>query len=306
MRADASEHLAFSERAQRLHRAVAEILLLPQEDLVAISNYFQVSEVVTRRQFRLLTTSMLRRHRLVYAFEWLPLVRDRDRATYEAEAREAGLTTYRFWDAGSDGKPREAGHRESYLPIHFMEPPSALALGFDIAADPLAWQIAEKARNTGSVTASPPFFPLEEAGKPIAQPVVGLYSPVYREADAESRAERLDRLKGFAMATFRVAPLVDNAIMNVDASDLGLVLTDPGAPGAPVLAQRPRNASRLPRREGFALSLPVNLADRRWSLSVFVLSGGLAPAWRNAIVAASIGLLAALLALLMPATRGTS
>ena len=292
-RRQAAARLEFSDRAQHLYTAITETLLLPQEDLTAISNFLQASEVVTRKQFRLLTNPILiRHHLLVYAFEWLPLVRDPDRGVYEAEAREAGLTSYRFWDMGSDGKPREASRRESYLPIHFMEPPSSLALGFDVAADPGRWRIAEKARNTGGVTASPPFMLLEEANKPGAQPVVGLYSPVYREADPESSAERRERLMGFAMAIFRVSPIVDNAATAVDASDLGLILTDPEASGAPVVAQRPRNASSLPRRAGFALNLPINVADRHWSLSVFVAPGGFAPAWTPAIWTAAAGLLA--------------
>src|SRR5262249_42929750 len=77
------------------------------------------------------------------------------------------------------GKPRAATGGGSSLPIHFMEPPSSLALGFDVAAEPLRWQTAQKARDSGSLTASAPFLLLEEAGKPGAQPVVGLYSPVY-------------------------------------------------------------------------------------------------------------------------------
>jgi eukaryotic-like serine/threonine-protein kinase len=295
-RSQAAARMAFSERAQRVQRAVLERMLLPQEDVTAIANFLQASEVVTRKQFRLLTSPMLKRHALVYAFEWLPLVRDPDRGAYEAEAREAGLTTYRFWQVGSDGKPREASRRESYLPIHFMEPPSALALGFDIAADPLRWETAEKARNRGEVTASPPFLLLEEADKADAQPVVGLYHPVYREADPESSAERRERLMGFAMAIFRVAPIVDKAAADAEAANLGLVLTDPEATGALVLAQRPRRASESPRREGFALKLPVRLADRTWSLSVFVLPGGFVSAWRGAIGTAVAGLFTVLIA----------
>ncbi|HKF44244.1 MAG TPA: CHASE domain-containing protein [Thermoanaerobaculia bacterium] len=296
-RHQATARLEFSERAQHLHKAVAETLLLPQEDLTAISNFLQASEVVTRKQFRMLTNPMLIRHKLlVYAFEWLPLVRDPDRGVYEAEAREAGLTGYRFWDMGSDGKAREASRRESYLPIHFMEPPSALALGFDVAAEPGRWKNAEKALNTGEPTASEPFLLLEEASKPGAQPVVGLYAPVFREANPDSSAERRERILGFAMAVFRVSPIVDNAATAVEASDLGLILTDPEATQAPILAQRPRNATSLPRRAGFTLDLPINLADRRWSLTVFVAPGGFTDAWAPAIWTAAIGLFVVLVA----------
>ena len=47
-----------------------------------------------------------------------------------------------------------------------MEPPSALALGFDIAANPLRWSTAAKARDAGRMAASRPFGLIEDEGKP--------------------------------------------------------------------------------------------------------------------------------------------
>jgi CHASE1-domain containing sensor protein len=238
-RAVASAHLAFTERAQRLHAAVTQALVLPQEDLTALSSFLEASGLTTRRQFRVLTKPMLVRHRPVYAFEWLPLVRDSERSAFEEEARDAGLTGYRFWEAGPDGKPVEAGQRPFYVPIHFMEPPSAFALGFDVAADRLRWSTAEKARDSGVIAASPPFELVEDAGKPDARPVVGVYAPLYREGDPASDASRRAALSGFAMAIFRVAPLVDGAASAVDASGLGLGSGDPDARESPALAERP-------------------------------------------------------------------
>ncbi len=296
-RAQAAAHLAFTQRAQRLHAAVTERLLPPQEDLAALSSFLEASGLTTRRQFRLLTSPMLFRHQLVYAFEWLPLVHESERSLFEAEAREAGLTGYRFWETGPDGKPREAGRRPYYVPIHFMEPPSEFALGFDIAANPLRWSTAEKARDSGAIAASPPFGLIEEAGKPDASPVVAMYAPLYKEGDPGSDAARRDALSGFAMAIFRVSPLVGRAAAAVDASGLGLVLKDPEARESPVLAERPRQAIRLPRRSGFDLEFPVPFADRRWNLAVFALPGAFLPSRRGAIGIAAAGMLASLLGL---------
>jgi CHASE1-domain containing sensor protein len=295
--AQAAGHLAFAERAQRLHAAVTERLLLPSEDLSALSSFLEASAHVTRRQFRLLTNPMLVRHRLVYAFEWLPVVRETERSAYEAEARAAGLTDYRFWEAGPDGKPREAGRRGEYVPIHYMEPPSALALGFDIAADPLRWGTAERARDSGLIAASRPFELIEDEGKPDASPAVAMYGPVYREGDPGSEASRRASLTGFTMAIFRVAPLVDVAAAAVDASGLAFTLRDVEAQGMPALAQRPGGMAALPRRTGFELEFPVRCADRRWVLEVFALPGAFLPPKRGAIGAASVGVLAALLGL---------
>ena len=294
-RAQAATHLAFTERAQHLQAAVTERLVLPQEDLTALSSFLEAAGETTRRQFRLLTHPMLARHRLVYALEWLPVVREDERPAFEAEARVAGLTDYRFWEI-ADGKPRDAGRRDFYVPIHYMEPPSTLALGFDIAADPLRWRTAETARDSGRIAASRPFALIEDAGNPDAGPVVGMYAPVYEGGDPASDAARREALSGFAMAIFRVAPLVNVAVAAVDATGLGLVLRDPDAREAALLAERPKGAAAMPRRAGFTLDFPVQFADRRWELTVFALPGAFLPGKRGAIGIASAGVLAALLA----------
>jgi serine/threonine-protein kinase len=295
-RSQAATHLAFTERAQRLQAAVTETLVLPQSDLTALSSFLAASVGMTRAQFRLLTHPMLERHRVVYALEWLPVVRGSERAAYEAEARAAGLTDYRFWEI-ADGKPREAALRDHYVPIHYMEPPSALALGFDIASDPLRWATAETARDTGRIAASRPFDLIEDSANPEALPVVAMYSPVYSGGDPGSAPARRAAITGFAMAIFRVAPLVNNAAVAVDASGLGLVLQDPEAQAASLLAQRPAAASTFQRRKRFDLEFPVSFADRRWALSVFALPGAFLPSKRGAIGVASAGVLAALLGL---------
>ena len=295
-RSQAATHLAFTERAQRLQAALAERLLLPQENLTTLTGFLEASGDTTRRQFRLLAEPMLKRHRLVQAYEWLPVVRESDRPAYEAEARAAGLTGYRFWEI-VDGQPREARRRASYVPIHYMEPPSALVLGFDVAADPLRWSTAENARDSGRIAASQPFALIEDAGKPDALPVVGLYAPVYREGDPASLAARRAALSGFAMAIVRVSPVVDNAVMAVDASGLGLALRDPEAREILLLAERPKGATAMPHRKRFRLEFPVQFADRRWTLSVFALPDAFLPPRRGAIGIASAGVLAALLGL---------
>jgi serine/threonine-protein kinase len=178
-----------------------------------------------------------------------------------------------------------------------MEPPNAFALGFDIAADPERWPTAEKARDSGEIVASRPFGLIEEAGKPDASPVVAAYAPVYKEGDPASEAARRASLSGFALAIFRVAPLVDEAAAAVDASGLALSLRDVEAREAPALAERPRGVAALPRRASFELEFPVHFVDRRWALEVFALPGAFLPSSRGAMTAASAGALAALLGL---------
>ena len=298
-RAEAAARLAFAERAPRLQAAVTERLSLPLEDLAALASFFEASVRVERRQFHLLAGPMLQRHRLVYALEWLPVVPREERAAREAEARAAGLTDYRFWESASDGKPRPSADRPYYVPIHFMEPPSMLALGFDVAADPLRWANAERARDGGVVTASRPFGLLEDAGRPNASPAVALYAPVYSGGDPGGEEARRRALSGFAMAIFRIGPLVDAAASAVDASGLGFALRDEEDEARPALFERPADTAKLPRREGFDIRFPVRFVDRRWTLDVLGLPGSFRAPIRSGVGTALVGLLASLTALVM-------
>jgi serine/threonine-protein kinase len=245
-----------------------------------------------------MTNPMLARHRLVYALEWLPLVRGSERFFHEAEARAAGLTAYRVWEEGPDGKPREAATRPYYVPIQYMEPPNALAMGFDIASSPDRWRNAEAARDSGTIVASRPFVLIEDAARPDASPSIALYAPVYLDGDPGTVPARQASISGFAMAIFRVAPLAQAAAAVADASGLAFALADAGSPGSPPMVERPRGMRSVPRRAGFAIDYPVRCADRVWILDVVALPGAFLPSRRAAAAVASVGVLAALLGLL--------
>ena len=190
------------------------------------------------------------------------MVHESERRAYEAEARAAHLIDYEFWEKGPDGKRITAGRRSSYVPIHYMEPPSAFALGFDIASDEIRWATAGLARDRGEIVASPPFGLVEdEIPARDTAPVVAAYAPVFRDGDPGSQDARIASLKGFTIAVFRVAPLVDKAASEVDASGLALSLRDMEAPKAPLLAERPQNVAALPRRDGFEVPFTILFAD---------------------------------------------
>jgi CHASE1-domain containing sensor protein len=295
-RARAAAHLAFAQRAQRLEARVREKLSSALENLYTLQSFLEASDVA-RPQFRLLAYPMLARNREVYSFEWLPVVHEAERKAYEAEARAAHLTDYGFWEKGAGGRRVPAGRRAFYVPIHYMEPPSAYALGFDIASDEIRWATAGKARDRGEIVASPPFGLVEDEARHATVPVVAAIAPVFRDGDPGSQEARIASLKGFTLAVFRVAPLVDKAASEVDASGLALSLRDMEQPKAPPLAERPQNVAALPRRDGFELPFPVLFAGREWRLDVFALPNAFLPPKRGAIEAAAAGVLASLIGL---------
>jgi CHASE1-domain containing sensor protein len=293
----ARDAAAFETRASRLQAALRERLNPPLDDLGSLRNFFEATGGLTREQFRFVTGPMLLNHRMVYAFEWLPRVPRASRAQFEAEARLSGLASYRFWEASADGGQRAAGDREEFVPIHYMEPPNSGALGFDVISDSSRTRTAEKARDSGQMAASPPFRLVEDRSVTGAPPVVALYAPVYLGGDPGSPRDRAATLLGYTNAIVRVAPLVDSAASSIDASGLGFVLRDKGAPDSPPLAERPVVFASPPRRPGFDTDFALTFADRLWSLNVFAMPTGFVPAKTAAIEVAILGALGAFVAL---------
>jgi serine/threonine-protein kinase len=304
-RARTAARLDFASQAERLLASINESLSRPLEDLRALQSFLGVSGGVTRKEFRSLVVPMLRRHLQVYAFEWLPVVLDEQRSDFEAEARESGLPGYHFWDLGADGKAVPAPRRPSYVPIYYMEPPSALALGLDVSTERGRSSVAERARDTGDVTASSPFQLVQDSGRPDAPRAIGLYAPVYREGDPGFEAARRTSLSGFAMVVFRVGPVVETAARTTNAPGLAFILRDADADTAATLAEMPAAAARLRRRKGFDQHFLVGFADRQWALEAFALPGGFLPASRGSIAIAAGGIMAVLFALGMVTSMRT-
>jgi CHASE1-domain containing sensor protein len=298
-RAQGVARAAFAEKARHLQAAIGDRATAPVADLKVLQSFFEASNGMTRRQFRVLTGPLLLRDRLVYAFEWLPAVPAAERLGRETQARAEGVPGYRIWEPGPGGKPRDVIPRRLHLPIFYMEPPNAGALGFDIASDPERLATAERARDSGTIAASPPFRLVEETPGRESGPAFALYAPIYQEKDPGSMELRRADLSGFALAIVRVSALVETAASAADASGLGYVVRDVGTQRAPILAQRPPAAESVPRRSGFELDFPVAIADRSWTLSAFPMPKAFVPVKRGAFEVATIGALSALLGLVM-------
>jgi len=297
-RARAATHLEFAQKGKDLQGRVSQKVASSLENLYTLQNFVQASGSVQRELFRTLAYPMLARNREVYSFEWLPLVREPERQKMEAASKAEHLMENGFWQLDPDGKPEPVGRRAFYVPILYMEPPSARALGFDIASDEIRWGTAGKARDSAGIAISPPFDLIESEGRK-GPPAVAAYLPVYQGADPGSEDKRLTALQGFVVAILRAELLVNQAASDVDASGVGLILRDPAQPDSAALAERPADAAKLPRRPEFQLTYKVQLPDpkKEWAMDVFALPGQYQPPHRGAVEAALVGMLVSLVGL---------
>jgi diguanylate cyclase (GGDEF)-like protein len=195
-------HTQQTDEALRSARQAEAVAQLSVGELATAAAFFQAEPNLTRHEFEVVGSSLLRRGALT-ATAYIKKVRGPERAAYEARTGIAIIEK-------RDGlRPRLAKRRPVYYPVTYVvaEHPGQAPLGYDIATDPHRGPAMERAGMTGkpAATGVMPLF-LGGAG-------VSVYRPVYRDgAPVATVAEREQALLGFSAGAFRVHDLAAAAI----------------------------------------------------------------------------------------------
>ncbi|MFS2159228.1 diguanylate cyclase [Pseudomonas sp. Pseusp122] len=122
--------------------------------LDSLRRFFIYSDEVTRREFAGFATPLLIS---TEAYAWAPRVTDAERSTFENRAREDVRADYSILEPDGQGGFRRAGRRETYFPLLFVQSMGGKAApaGFDMLSIPLRQATLERARQLGTMVASP-------------------------------------------------------------------------------------------------------------------------------------------------------
>ncbi|MGE5145900.1 MAG: CHASE domain-containing protein [Candidatus Eiseniibacteriota bacterium] len=149
----------------------------------------------------------------VNALEWAPRIRREDIPAFEAAARAQGLKDYRVFDVTPDFHRTELADRPEYFPVlyderfHGARRAQGLALGrYDGRRIPM-----EKAASEGLPIATLPVRPIGPRAEGL---IYLLYWPVYDTIEAPGSAERAQRLRGYAIGNYDLAPLLTAVLRN--------------------------------------------------------------------------------------------
>ncbi len=283
-------HTAFrgaaNDRALVIQREIDYTLGVVQD----VGNFIDASPWVGRREFRKFVGPTLKRLAGIQALEWAPLVKDTERHAFENEARRS-FPRFRIIERDPAGQPRRAAHRPIYLPVLYVQPYplNKAILGLDLASDPKMREALLATGQAGRMQVSER-MPLERQGMMRWGFEVRL--PLYHKNDAErqgppaktdvpgaapapgSRAELLERLRGFAIGLFRTGDIVERALENLSPSGIDIRIYETSARRGRELLYT--HTSRL-RAETAAGSAPagsapqweftrsLNVADRCWA-----------------------------------------
>ena len=159
--------LDFERRAMHLAVPIQRSVDESIEALRAIHSFYEAAGTVTRRQFGAFVWREVSEHTSIQALEWIPRVRDAERATYEATARGDGFPDFHITERNAQGRMVRAARRGEYFPVYYVEPykGNEVALGFDLASNPARLAALGRARDTGAPTATPRIVLVQETGE---------------------------------------------------------------------------------------------------------------------------------------------
>jgi diguanylate cyclase (GGDEF)-like protein/PAS domain S-box-containing protein len=174
------------------------------EVLNVTNQLFATVQPVTREQFHAFTTPLLERNPFIVAFNFHRVVRDGERAAFEAGLQRVRPGTVLSELRIDGGAPTlvPAPHRPAYNVVDYLEPMrgNEAAFGLNVGPNLEVARAVERARRSGDATAT---GLLRLAQDPAGRPSFDVVLPVY---DAERR------LIGDTAAVVCVQTLVDTAL----------------------------------------------------------------------------------------------
>lgn len=189
-------------------------------------------------EFQQMAAPALKRHPGLVGIAWVPRVPAEQRSALEARARREGLEGFRISDGG--GRAIEAGPHPDCFPILYLEPmpKNLLALGYNLADEPIRNRALERARDTGLAAMAGPVRLVQDSPGPKS---FVLYVPVYGNSPQDV-IERREQLRGFTGAAFRAEDFVNEAMRGLGrkrALEMRVYDKSAGQPAGPAIFSPP-------------------------------------------------------------------
>jgi PAS domain S-box-containing protein len=227
--------------------------------LAALARFMETSPDATFEQFTHFTEASLRSNPELLALSFNFHVHHEDRSRFEANmSRRLPGTPYRIMELTAAQKLVPAADRPDYVAVGYITPLAAnrLAVGLDIAANPIRHDAIGRARKSGHMAVTAPIHLAQDA-----EPGILAMVPAYGIGGEKDPM-------GYAVAVTKVDKLVDAVARNFNAQGIAVQLEDPAVPPESRLLYRSFTSLDDVRRD-YANETPLMMGDRQWRLSVF-------------------------------------
>ncbi len=224
----ASYRLQFQRQTDSLTTALQRSINRYTDLLLALGDFYTVSETVSRSEFNRFVDRALESYPGIQALEWAPLITDDGRNTYETVIQAEGYQDFQITERRSRGYLERAASRAEYVPVTYLQPweGNELAFGYDLISDSTRRQALETARDTGQIAASGRIRLVQENKNQFGFLV---FHPLYTGSTVPaSQAARRRQLSGYLLGVFRVSDVVEESLETINA-DIDFTLEDQSA-----------------------------------------------------------------------------
>lgn len=238
---DARVSAEFERRSEWASLAIRDKIRDALEPVQALASFITAQDDMLPEEFDRFAVAT-RLQSPVVRLSWLPLVRNSERAEFEAEVRRFGMKDFTIRERGEGNTLVAVGARDEYLPARFQHDFDTLrsSIGLDFASEPLRRALLARARDEGVPIATPPTAALSGLPRP---PSYALFWPVYDHGPVPAdAAARHAGLTGFAVGTFRYDTLFSAVVAGLPdvGEDIALFVDPPAGQflGIPIVQYR--------------------------------------------------------------------
>jgi diguanylate cyclase (GGDEF)-like protein len=176
--------------------------------LMTLRTLFEsANEDITRSEYESFTSRLFEGHSGILRVVWIPKIRRKERAEYEAAAAADGVSGYRIKTFADGGL---APGSDEYYPVYFSTEPKTSALyGLDYWTDPDRRAALERARDDDEVTVLRTKRFEASSGPNAIGVAVGV--PIYAKGTSRTTiADRRRNLSGFVVGIFDLRQLLQS------------------------------------------------------------------------------------------------
>lgn len=203
----------FSQQAQLISLQIQREIDLGIDNLLDLKAFYDSSPTsVGPQEFQFFTKELLKHNKSIQALEWVPLIKNQDRLTFEKK-QSMDFPSFQITEKSSEKqKMVPAQVRDYYLPVTYVEPHdgNGSAHGYDLFSEETRKKTLELSRDTGLSSFSPQIS-LAQGGHGILGVV-----PVYQKGKPlRTNFQRQQNFMGFVTGVYRVKTLVEQALSNL-------------------------------------------------------------------------------------------
>ena len=255
----------FEERSRALAEHVEQSFRAPLEALYGIHALACAFPDVDQHRFESFALKLLERYPSLAALELFDVVNGEQREEFERRTSSRSGTPFWFREpsASSPNQMVVSPRREQHVVLTRLVPFQAELHGLDLTFDPLRRAQMAAATRAGAPLVSGKFRLVED---PEGAFSVAVYDPLYEGTGVpvDLRQRELG-LNGFAVALYRLAPLMDAALVgaSLDKTAVSLVDRDPALSKAEALLF---GRAVAPAAAAFKQQHDIRFAGRTWAL----------------------------------------